>query len=164
MWTESYPPLKSSDNTNRKWLAQVMDYWRSQTILDADHRSMRSLLGNGGGTPLVNGASQTGSSLITDGWSNNTLVLRAGDIFKVAGSNLVYDVTADATTNASGQVTLSINPPIFSGGSPADNAALTINTTPGTVTFRVRIVDVESPSAGADEYYLGLRVTLREMP
>lgn len=109
-----------------------------------------------GGTPLVNGASQNVTyaaskalwtqSLITDGWTNSvTGVVKAGDVFTLAG---VYDVnpatrtaatrlkqftvTADASSNGSGQSTLTISPPIIVSGpqqncsaAPADNAAMT---------------------------------------
>src|SRR5688500_9849278 len=53
VWSESYPPLKLNDLTNRNWLALVESYWRDQTLLDVDHRSLRALLGAGGGTPAV---------------------------------------------------------------------------------------------------------------
>lgn len=66
--------------------------------------------GAGGGTPRVNGAGQTGLSLATDGWPNNTLVLVAGDRIGVAGQMLV--VVANATSNGSGQATLTLAHPI----------------------------------------------------
>jgi len=108
-----------------------------------------------GGTPLVNGGSQTGASLVTDGWSNSiTGLLKKGDIFTVAGVRAVnpqsrlstgalrqFVVTADVDSNGSGQATLSIDPPItISGasqtvtGSPADNAALTVLGAANTVS------------------------------
>lgn len=71
------------------------------------------------GTTLVNGGSQTGSSLIVDGL---TSVPQAGDTFTIAGVEKVYTVTADATVT-SGGATLAINPSLAS--SPADNAAIT---------------------------------------
>ena len=71
------------------------------------------------GTVLVNGGSQTGSSLIVDGL---TAAPQAGDIFKIAGIDLVYTVTADATVS-SGQATVAINPALAS--SPADDAVIT---------------------------------------
>ena len=78
--------------------------------------------GAAGGTPLVNGASQTGTSLITDGWPNSTLVLKAGDYIELANGELKM-ITVDATSNGSGQVTLSISPAIRT--SPANNSAIT---------------------------------------
>ena len=75
------------------------------------------------GTALVNGASQTGSSLIVDGL---TAAPQAGDVFKVAGIDKVYTVTSDASVS-SGGATLAINPALAS--SPADDAAITFLST-----------------------------------
>ena len=104
-----------------------------------------------GGTPLVNGASQTGSSLITDGWTAAaaTRVLQ-GDVFTMTSVNAVnpqnrqntgdtrdFVVTADTASDASGNMTIPISPSITPGASaqfrtvtqsPADNAALTFGT------------------------------------
>lgn len=71
------------------------------------------------GTVLVNGAGQTGSSLVVDGLTSTP---KTGDTFTVAGIELVYTVTADATVT-SGGATLAISPALAS--SPADNAAIT---------------------------------------
>ena len=107
-----------------------------------------------GGTPLINGASQTGASLITDGWTASvTNILRKGDIFTVTGVNAVnpmskadtgqlqqFVVTANQNSSAGGAVTIPISPSITLTGayqtvtaSPADNAALTILGTAATV-------------------------------
>lgn len=101
-----------------------------------------------GGTPLVDGATQTGASLVTKGWSNSiTNVVKVGDIFTIAGVFHVnpqskistgvlqqFVVTANASSGAStGPATISISPSIVTSGatqtvsaSPADNAALTV--------------------------------------
>lgn len=78
------------------------------------------------GTPLVNGASQTGSSLITDGWTAG-YVIPQGKWLSVGVSSLLYlyVTTAAVTANGSGQATLSILPMLRA--SPADNAALNVN-------------------------------------
>ena len=109
--------------------------------------------GQRGGTPLVNGATQTGASLITDGWTAAAANrLKAGDVFTVANVFRVHPetkvstgvlqqfvVTADAASDGSGNATLSISPSIVTSGatqnvsaSPADNAALTIAGTAST--------------------------------
>lgn len=75
------------------------------------------------GTPLVNGASQTGSTLNIDGCSAGLLFLRAGDYFSVNGE--YKRVTADATANGSGQVTLQFKPALRN--SPADNAVIVVD-------------------------------------
>ena len=84
------------------------------------------------GTVLVNGASQTGTSLAMDAL---TAAPQAGDVFKVAGIDLVYTVTADATVSSGGS-TVSINPALAS--SPADNAAITFLSTSRVSANRLR--------------------------
>lgn len=84
------------------------------------------------GTPLVNAGSQTGTSLDIDGL---TSAPRAGDVFKIAGIDLVYTVTANATVS-SGASTLAINPALAS--SPADNAIITFLSTSRDGASRTR--------------------------
>lgn len=127
--------------------------------------------GVGTGTPLINGAAQnvtylaaTGAgwsqSLITDGWTNSTAgILKAGDVFTIAGVFAVnpvpgegatgkivmpylqqFTVLADATSGATtGPATLTISPPIIISGpqqtvsaAPADNAAITLFSAAGS--------------------------------
>jgi hypothetical protein len=108
-----------------------------------------------GGAPLVNGAAQnttydtTGvntQSLITDGWTAAAAArVKQGDVFTIAGVFDVNPVTkatlpilkqfvvkADGSSDASGNLTLTIAPQIITSGAfqtvsaaPADNAALT---------------------------------------
>jgi hypothetical protein len=120
------------------------------------------------GTPLVNGASQNvtyaaskstnSQSLVTDGWTNSTTgILKAGDVFTIAGVYAVnpvpgesgktaqsylqqFTVLADADSGATtGPATLTISPAIITSGpyqtvsaAPADNAAITVRGTGGT--------------------------------
>jgi hypothetical protein len=136
-----------------------MENWfRNGTQLEAVHQGRKTLFGAGGGTPLVAGADQTGSTIDTDGWPNSTLVLKKGDLITFASIVTVYDVTADATTNGSGEVTISINSPIFSGGSPADNAAITIT---ASVVWTVKIVELELPSYGPSNW-VSVRLRFQE--
>lgn len=119
-------------------------------------------VGTKAGTPLVNGASQnvtytsakdTGTqSLITDGWTASSAILKQGDVFTIAGVYAVnpmskaaqtylqqFVVKADATADGSGNATLTISPPIITTGAyqtvsaaPADNAAMTVLGTAST--------------------------------
>lgn len=95
--------------------------------------------GTATGTPLVNGASQTGVSLITDGWTAGITALRTGDFFGVNGE--LKMVTADAVADGSGNATISFEPPLRS--SPADNAAI-------TTTKPLAIFMLSSPDSGWD--------------
>ena len=96
-------------------------------------------------TPIVSGANQTGSSLLTTGWNSNTSTLRRGDTFTIAGVYTVtpvghtntgqlqsFVVTADAS-DSGGTMTIPIAPSIITSGSlqtvnasPAANAAILI--------------------------------------
>ncbi len=69
---------------------------------------------------LVNGGSQTGSTLNVDGLTGTPQV---GDTFSIAGVEKVYTLIAPATVT-SGAAALSIYPSLAS--SPADNAAITM--------------------------------------
>ena len=78
------------------------------------------------GTPLVNGATQAGTSLIVDGLTAG-VTIPAFTFFSlsVSGRNYLYAVTTATTANGSGQATLPIAPMLRA--SPADNAALTFS-------------------------------------
>ena len=80
-------------------------------------------IGVGTGTPLVNGAAQTGTSLIIDGCTASvTGWLKAGDYFSIGGE--LKRLTADCDTNGSGETTLVFEP--YLRTSPADNAVVTV--------------------------------------
>ena len=87
--------------------------------------------GSPSGSPLVQGGSQTGVSVTTDQWPNNTDIFKAGDVIKFAGHNKVYMLTEDATSNGSGVATLVIYPPLME--SPANNEAISYADVPFTV-------------------------------
>ena len=81
-----------------------------------------------GGTPLVDGASQTGSTLAIDGCSNNiTNWIRVGDYFSVVvnGEHELKMCTVDASSNGSGQIaTLDFEPRLRA--SPANDAVISV--------------------------------------
>ena len=96
-------------------------------------------------TPLVNGASQTGASLITDGWASGATTLNKGDIFTVGGvfsvnpqsynstGRLQQFVVTATISDTTGDMTIAISPSIITSGqlqtvsnSPANNAVITV--------------------------------------
>jgi len=84
------------------------------------------------GTPLVNGASQTGNILAIDGCPNSaTGYLKAGDYIQLgsASSTRLYKVLEDIDTNASGEASISIWPDLRE--SPSDNQAVTVSNAKG---------------------------------
>ncbi len=85
------------------------------------------------GTPIVKGASQTGKSLITDGWGlNETNVLLKGDYIAFdlpSTGRSLHQVTADASSDGvgTGEATLTIHPALRE--SPANNATIIVDDT-----------------------------------
>lgn len=86
------------------------------------------------GSFLVNGAGQTGNSLVVDGLTGTPQI---GDTFSIAGVEKVYTVTS-AVTVTSGGATLTISPALAS--SPADNAAITMLGSDRGLGSKVRFV------------------------
>ena len=96
-------------------------------------------------TPLVDGASQTGSTININGWGSGNTTLRKGDILTIAGvysvNPLSYEstgrlqqfvVTADTSDSSGATATLPISPSIITSGSlqtvsgsPANDAVVT---------------------------------------
>ena len=109
-------------------------------------------VGTKAGTPLTNGATQSGASLVTDGWTNSTAALKKGDIFTIAGVFRVHPesknstgvlqqfvATADGTADGSGNLTIAISPAIVVTGATqnvsntaADNSAIVVAGTAST--------------------------------
>ena len=112
-------------------------------------------LGVATGTPLVNGASQTGTSLITDGWTGSiTGIMVKGDYFAVdlpsgGGARSLHQMTADANTDGPGNATLVFRPALRE--SPANNA--TIITASATCVMQLIDYDQARWAIGADGLY-----------
>jgi len=82
------------------------------------------------GTPLVNGAGQTGNELVTDGWTTSTTgILKAGDYIQLGtgATSRLYKVLDDVNSDGSGNATLTLWPDLRSA--PADNATITVSDT-----------------------------------
>lgn len=126
-----------------------------------DQNARIQTVGPLGGTPLVDGANQTGSSILTKGWTSAVAKrLNKGDVFTLgSGTTGVYAVnpqnlqstgalrqfvvTADTSSTSGGAATIPIYPSIVTTGpyatvtvSPADNAAVTVNGAANTVSGR----------------------------
>jgi len=157
-WEEAYPPLYTRAEDTKEFLATINAYWRNRTTFNIGHRYYQTQMGDGGGTPLVDGASQTGSSLDTDGWPASTTVLKAGDIISVAGVPYVLDVLEDVVSDSDGAASISISPPIFSGGSPANDAAITYT----DVKFKC-VLAREPNIPDSEQFIAGLRLLFREV-
>jgi len=142
----------------QRWVADVtlppldrtdVDVWRSffvklngreHTFNMGDPLS-KTAKGSAGGTPLVNGGSQTGKNLVVDGAAaSQTRWLLAGDYIQLGtgGNARLYMVTDDVNTNGSGEATIPIWPDIQI--TPADNDPVVVSNTVGT--FRLTSDDM----------------------
>lgn len=145
---QSSTEIKSQYEKGKMGTAAGFDWAMSQNI-------PVHTVGPLGGTPAVNGAGQTGSSLVTDGWTAAAGArLKKGDVFTIAGVFAVnpqsrlttgelqqFVVTADVSSDASGNATIQIWPAIVATGAmqtvtaaPADGALLTVLGAAGTQT------------------------------
>ena len=105
-------------------------------------------LGSPAGTPLIRGASQTGRTLATDGWSTGVVIFKAGDYLKLANHDKVYKVVADVTSNASASADtpIIIEPALIT--SPADNSAITHTNVPFLVSITTGVQEFATGTSG----------------
>lgn len=135
----SQPQLKEQYEMGHMMRAVGFDWLTDQNMFLHTNGDRGAAVGD------VNGANQTGTSLIADGFAANATIKR-GEVFTL-GVNAVnpqsrqstgrlrqFVVTADATADGTGAVTLSIYPPIQPAGKDqtvdaavADNTVITFN-------------------------------------
>ncbi len=162
-WEERYPPIRFNDENHRAFIAQINKFWRERTIFTIVHPSLKTPLGTISGNLYFYAPSgeQTGSIIqVSSSMSSQVAFvgsLKAGDIIKIAGSNIVYDITETATNATS----LKISPPLYTGNGIVDDAIITYT----GVTFRAVLSgQIKMPSAEADHIYSGLSLSFREAP
>lgn len=126
----SLPPMKYEDA--EQWIAWLMSLKGRVGTFTMGDPLRCTPRGSAGGTPLVNGASQTGNSINVDGaTASQTGWLKAGDYIQLGSGSTttLHKVLQDADSNASGEVSLDIWPNIRT--SPADNATVTTSSAKG---------------------------------
>lgn len=115
------------------------------------------------GTPLVAGASQTGTSLNVDGFpSAVATVMKAGDWFSYADSASrprLHQAVEDVVTSSGGTATIAITPPLRSA--PPDNAALSL-TAPVAVWMLATDDQGDAAVNGADAYRASITLEIEE--
>ena len=124
------PPMKRADAEQWiGWLISLRGMLGTFLIGDPTGATAR---GDATGTPLVNGANQTGGTLVIDGATPNvTGWLKTGDYIQLgsAGTARLHKVLEDANSDASGNVTLDIWPHLRT--SPANNATVIVSSAKG---------------------------------
>ena len=155
-WLEasvSYPPLTHVQA--QAWIAFLMGLRGQANVFQLGDPLAVAPQGSGAGTPLVNGASQSGFSLNTKGWTAGASgILKPGDWLQV-GYRLYRNLGA-ANADGSGNATLSIWPSLRE--SPADGDALILNNTKGLWRLKT---NARKWSETAARVY-GLQIDIRE--
>ncbi len=124
------PPMVRADA--EAWLAKLISLNGAEGSFLLGDTANLTPRGVGTGTPLVNGGSQTGYDLVTDGWTiSQTGIMKAGDWLQLGSGSTsrLHKLMVDANSNGSGQSTLTIWPKLRS--SPADNAAIKVSSPMG---------------------------------
>ena len=131
--TISIPPVKRSDSEYwNSFLLRLRGQFGTFLLGDPNGATPRGSAASAAGTPVVNGASQTGNELAIDGLPASAVgYLRAGDYIQLgsAASARLYKVLEDVDSNASGQATLNLWPDLRS--SPADGATVVVSNAKG---------------------------------
>lgn len=133
-------PMRVDDA--KKWIAFFLSlngpegtFWLPPTV-------DKTASGIATGTPLVNGGSQTGQSIVTDGWTpSQTGILKAGDWIQIG--NYIYRILQDANSDGSGNATFDIWPKLRT--SPANDDPIIVSNPKGQ--FRTTSI----PSGKFDE-------------
>jgi hypothetical protein len=134
--------IQTAQRTGNRWRVSLT----FQNLFDSERAAMQGFLSqlqatannffledhsytrraDGAGTPVVDGAGQTGNQLVIDGWTSGTYAFLVGDFFEVNGE--LKMVVADATISA-GSATVDFVPELRAA--PDDDAAVTISSPKG---------------------------------
>ena len=146
----SLPLMKRADA--EEWITFFMkQYGGYGTFLlgDPNAATPRGSAASAAGTPVVNGASQTGNELAIDGLpASATGYLLAGDYIQLGSGSTaqLYKVLDDVNSNASGEATLTIWPDLRS--SPADDATVAVTDAKGVFRLSTPTHDWNIDTAG----------------
>ncbi len=137
-WVATYALPSMNRTLASAWQSFFAQLEGKAETFNAKDPERLSPLGIGTGeTPLVNGASQTGKTLITDGWTiNQTGLLLQGDLFSVNGELKI--ITSDVDSDSGGNATINFSPALRA--SPANNDLLTVDNT--TIEMRLNLDDI----------------------
>lgn len=163
IWSEVMATFNVNTRPGRALMNRVARAWNEGEVFTKLHPDLKVPLGAGalGSTPKVNGNNQRGTSLITDGWPANTLVLAEGDPIRVGILRPVFRMRADVTSDNAGNAILPINPLILVGSEPFDEDLITWT----GVAFNCVLgeaPDFASARAGPSGHMAGLVLTFFE--
>lgn len=137
-------PVMSRDEAEEwvSFLVQLKGFEGTFLLGDPSGATPRGSASSAPGTPVVNGASQTGGSLSIDGLpASATGYLKAGDYIQLGGGSgaTLHKVLKDVDSNTSGEATLDVYPSIRTA--PSDNASVIVSNAKGV--FRLSSNDTQ---------------------
>lgn len=133
MWTIDFrlPPF-TSRRTAMQWIAFGLNLKGTFGCFLMGDPSAKTPAGIATGSPVVDGAGQTGDYLNTTGWTPSQQgIMLAGDYIQIGTgiNSKLYMVTEDTDSDVSGNANLRIVPSLRS--SPIDGAAIIVNNAKG---------------------------------
>ena len=146
----SLPLMKREDA--EVWIAFFMKLYGSIgsfLLGDPNGATPRGSAATAAGTPVVNGASQTGNELDVDGLPASAAgYLKAGDYIQLGSGSTarLYKVLDDVNSNASGEATITVWPDLRS--SPSDGAAIVVSNAKGVFQLSTPITNWQINNAG----------------
>jgi len=148
--TIQYPPM-----TLANWKPLQAVATRLQGPLNSIDVVLPSVSENSSGvtgtTATVNGAASQGASTVTLATNkNSSTILKAGDVVRFASHTKVYMLTADATTDGAGAVTIAITPNLFED--VADTSSVTVDDVPFRMTLERDIQEFKYATDGTVSY------------
>ena len=155
------PPMSRADaEVWNTFFIKLYGQYGTFLLGDPNSATPRGTASSSAGTPVVNGASQTGNTLICDGAPNSkTGYLKAGDYIQLGtgSTSKLHMVVADSNSDGSGNFTLSIEPALRE--SPAENLAITVANTKGV--FRLATNETNWDTNAVSTY--GITFAVREV-
>lgn len=125
------PPIKGRALAE-EWISFMLQLEGSYGYFLIGDPTAKTPQGVATGTPLVDGINQTGNTLLTKGWTPNTVgILKRGDYLQLGtGTNTrLHKLTADVDSDVSGNAALPIVPALRT--SPANNDPIVVNDAKG---------------------------------
>ena len=110
-----------------------------------------------GTTATVDGTNAAGSSTVNISTNkNSTLILKAGDVIRFPSHNKVYMVTADATTNGSGDVAVNITPNLIEAVNDDGSSTVNVDDVPFRMTLARDIQEYKYATDGTVSYEIDI--------
>jgi hypothetical protein len=144
-----YPPMSALQAREWKaWFASMHGPVKTFYAGDPDNTTPAGVADTGTSTPLVKGGSQTGRSILSDGWASSTVgLLLAGDMIQI-GTEL--KIVTETVSSSGADATINFEPALHD--SPADNATIVFENPVGIFRMVENSVPWQSNEFGVHDF------------